>query len=290
MRYPTDMSRAAFSGSRITFATNHGKAAAATEPFARLLSAQIEPLTIDSDSLGTFTGEVERAGSMLDALRGKIKLARAKTGNRFVLASEGSFSSADGFGVVVQNLEILLLHDSVTGIEITEQFVTLETNYATATLKDQSDLPRFLNRICFDSHALVLSPAGLPLKGNTTKGITDHAEAERVFESCRLLSPLQSVIAASDMRAHVNPTRMRAISACCELLASRLSTLCPKCKTGGFGIVGTTPGLPCAECGLPTSRAKSERHSCAFCSHTVELPRTDNKTTSSPAECEWCNP
>lgn len=279
-----------FCGSTITFATNHGKTAAAEEPFKRILRSNIEPLPIDSDSLGTFTGEVERSGSMLDALRGKIQLARALTQSRFVMASEGSFTSADGFGVVVQDLEMILLHDNATGVEIVEQYISLDTNYATATLKNLSDLHRFLDRVTFGSHALVLSPSGLPLVGNVSKGITDRGEAERIFTHHLSLSPRGSVNGASDMRAHLNPTRMRAISTCCELLAKRLVTVCPQCSSGGFGLVGTTPGLPCSGCGMPTERAKSENHSCPFCSHTIQLPRADGRTSVSPAECQWCNP
>jgi hypothetical protein len=284
------MSKESYRGSRIIFATNHGKAVAALEPFSRILSAHVEPLTIDSDSLGTFTGEVERAGSMLDALRGKVQLARALTDSRFVLVSEGSFSSADGFGVVVQNLEMLLLHDSVTGVGIIEQYVSLETNYSTATLREEADLDPFLKRISFGSHALVLSPSGLPLAGNVCKGITERSHAQQIFAHHLALSPTRSVSASSDMRAHLNPTRMKAIAACCELLAKRLATPCPRCSCGGFGIVGTTPGLPCSECGLATQRAKAEKHSCPFCAHTVELPRSDGKSSASAAECEWCNP
>ena len=50
-----------FFDSRIIFATNHGKAAAARDPFERVLRAVIEELAIDSDRLGTFSGEIGRA-------------------------------------------------------------------------------------------------------------------------------------------------------------------------------------------------------------------------------------
>ena len=95
-----------FRGIQIVFATNHGKVEAAKDPFQTILSSSVKEVTIDSDSLGTFSGEVERPGSMIDALQGKIRLARAITDSRYILASEGSFSSADGFGYVVHNIEM----------------------------------------------------------------------------------------------------------------------------------------------------------------------------------------
>jgi hypothetical protein len=282
--------RHSFHGSQLIFATNHGKAEAASEPFARILNATITPLSIDSDTLGTFTGEIERPGSMLDALRGKVLLARELTNERWVLVSEGSFSSSDGFGLIVHGIEMLMLHDALTGAEIVEQHISYDTNYATATLTSSKELEPFLKRISFGSHALVLYPDGLFLDGNVRKGITDRNEAATIVEQQLKASPKHAVLAMSDMRAHRNPTRMAAIRSCCELLAQRLNTTCPSCESGGFGLVAAVPGLPCEECGAPTQRARAERHACPFCAHTLERPRSDGATFASAAECEWCNP
>ncbi len=279
-----------FHGSHIIFATNHGKGAAARPPFEKILSARVDELVIDSDSLGTFSGEVARPGSMLDALRGKIRLAQPHSESPLILASEGSFSSADGFGLLVHGIEMLMLVDNRTGVEIIEQHISHNTNYATTTLRSPTELADFLPRIHFGSHALVLYPEGVPLVGNVHKGITEAAEAERAFHLCAALSPSQSVMAMSDMRAHLNPTRMKEIERCCERLATRLSTLCPQCGSGGFGLTGTVPGLPCVECGTPTQRARGEIHSCPFCEAAKELPRSDGKTYALASECEWCNP
>ncbi|MEN9846739.1 MAG: hypothetical protein RIS36_1886 [Pseudomonadota bacterium] len=282
--------RHSFQGAQFVFATQHEKTEAAREPFARVLGATVNPLSIASDTLGTFTGEIERPGSMLDALRGKIRLARKLTTERWVLVSEGSFSSADGFGLVVHGIEMLMLHDGITGTEIIEQHISYDTNYATATLTSTADLDRFLTRISFGSHALVLYPEGVPLDGNVRKGITDRTEAERILQAHLTTSPNRAVLAMSDMRAHLNPTRMVAIKACCELLANRLNTKCPLCESSGFGLVAAVPGLTCEECGAPTQRARGERHACPLCKHTIERPRSDGKAYASAAECEWCNP
>jgi len=284
------MTTLSFRDSTIVFATNHGKARAASELFTRVLNTTIKELIIDSDRLGTFSGEVERAGSMLDALRGKIKLAREVTQERFVLVSEGSFGQAGGLAFVAQGTEMLMLHDSVTGVEVVEQYISWDTNYATATLKTVDDLRCFLPRIDFGLHALVLYPEGISPITQVRKGITTLQEAEEAFATSIAASPVNSVLAISDMRAHVKPTRMKAIQACCELLVQRLATACPKCASGGFGLVATEPGLPCAACGAPTERAKAERHACVVCGANIKKPRSDGRTTADAGECQWCNP
>jgi hypothetical protein len=162
------MKTLSFKGATFVFATNHGNADAARECFLRVLHASIEELVIDSDSLGTFSGEVERSGSMLDALRGKVRLARQLTSERFVLVSEGSFGATGGLGFIPQGVEMLLVHDALTGVEVVEQHVSWDTNYVTATLFSIEELHRFLPRISFGSHALVLYPDG---SGRVNKGV-----------------------------------------------------------------------------------------------------------------------
>lgn len=279
-----------FRDTKVYLATNHKKAAAAREPFLRILNTQVEELQIDSDRLGTFSGEIERPGSMLDALRGKIKLAREVSRERFILVSEGSFSTAGGFGVIAQGIEMLLLDDAFTGTQVIEQHISWDTNYLTAEISTLDELDSFLSRISFGSHGLVLYPCGDAPATKLFKGIFDTTLAKQAFQQCLAASPSGRVTAMSDMRAHCNPTRMKAIAACCELLANRLAAACPHCGSGGFGITGTIPGLPCEACGYPTARARLEKHTCVVCHASTEQPRSDGKVAADPAECELCNP
>jgi hypothetical protein len=284
------MNGVSFRNSTIVFATNHHESIAARDPFLRVLNSRIEELVIDSDKLGTFSGEIERRGTMLDALRGKIKLARKKTSERLVLVSEGSFGSADGFGFVARGIEMLMLHDANTGIEVIEQYVSWDTNYATATLSTLEDLENFLQRVQFGTHAIVVYPEGNLRATTVRKGICTADEAQRALSEARAASATGKVVVLSDMRAHCNPTRMKVIGICCSLLADRLATQCPQCASGGFGIVGTVPGLPCQACGAPTQRSKCEQHGCVRCGARVEKPRSDGVAYADPSECELCNP
>jgi hypothetical protein len=178
----------------------------------------------------------------------------------------------------------------LSGAEVIEQYISWDTNYATASLTTEEELARFQRRISFGSHALVLYPEGLQPATKIYKGITSPDEATSAFHACLSSSPVGAVIAMSDMRAHMNPTRMQAIVACCELLANRLATPCPQCGSGGFGLVESIPGLPCEWCGSPTQRARAEKHSCVVCSKNVEYPRSDGKRYAAPSECDVCNP
>lgn len=279
-----------FINSNVWFATNHGKATAAREPFLRVLGATVSELVIESDKLGTFSGEVERPGSMLDALRGKVALARSLTQERFFLVSEGSFTVAGGFGFFAQGIEMLLLHDAEQGVDIVEQHIALRTNYATRSVKNADEFHSFLAQVGFGSHGIVLYPEGLPLRERIRKGITVRSDAEAAFKSCIEESPQLSVMVMSDMRAHLNPTRMASISECCELLVNRLATMCPFCSSGGFGLVASVPGLPCEECGAPTARARAEKHGCPYCGRHEERPRGDGRTYAIASECGVCNP
>jgi hypothetical protein len=204
--------------------------------------------------------------------------------------SEGSFGAAGGLGFVPQGIEMLLVHDALTDVEVIEQYVSFETNYATGTLSCVEELRQLLPRIGFGSHALVLYPHGLERIEGPYKGIMSLPDAESAFAACAHSSPTGSVVAMSDMRAHLNPTRMSAIAACSELLANRLVTPCPQCASGGFGLVSTLPGLPCEWCGAPTARARAEKHSCVVCGTSIEKPRGDGRKTADPGECEVCNP
>lgn len=279
-----------FRNTIFAFATNHGKSVAADASFRTILNSQIIEIPIDSDSVGTFSGEVERPGSMLDALRAKVKLARKHSAERFILVSEGSFGPANGLGFLAQDQELLMVYDVVTNVEISESIVSLKTNFASQVVSSFNELALFMERIEFGSHGLILYADNDPKCQTIFKGITQTNEAKAAFELCLKASKTGTVSALSDMRASYNPTRMECIEQCAIKLAHRLNTLCPNCQSGGFGVTGSIPGLPCEICQLPTQLTWKEKYACPYCSEVSIVPRTDGKTSADPSSCEWCNP
>ena len=75
-----------FSGRRAALATMHGKEAAIAPAFRDRLGLVLEtPQVIDTDALGTFTGEIPRVGSMRKTAIAKARLGMAATGLALLL-------------------------------------------------------------------------------------------------------------------------------------------------------------------------------------------------------------
>ncbi|MEC5152555.1 hypothetical protein [Cryobacterium sp. GrIS_2_6] len=109
--------RTAYIGRAITFATMHGKELLAHDAFQNLLGATGTAATgIDTDQFGTFAGDIPRPLSPRDSARAKAQLGMQIAGTGLGLASEGTFTS--GFGLIVENIELLVFIDNTLGLEI----------------------------------------------------------------------------------------------------------------------------------------------------------------------------
>lgn len=75
-----------------SLATKHSKERAIARPLRFALGLDIAATPdLDTDLLGTFSGEVPRVGTALEVCKRKARLGMAGTGLPFGLASEGSF-------------------------------------------------------------------------------------------------------------------------------------------------------------------------------------------------------
>lgn len=277
-----------FSGETVYFATKHSK----EQTLAPLLS-KIGLLCIaadvDTDKFGTFSGEVERVGSVRDTLRIKIgAAAEVNPKGRFFLASEGSFAPHPLIGFVQSDHEALLFVDRKLKTEIYVEEVRTETNHSEIEFGPRDDLQSFLNKIGFPEHGIIVKP-----KGNSQivyKGLQFfHALGQAIIDAF-MLSSEAKVIISTDMRACFNPTRMKVIEKVGQKLIDSLNSFCPKCKTPGFAISRGIPGLPCEDCGEPSRTSKEVLWSCVKCDHSEQKPRPDGIVKISAAECEHCNP
>jgi hypothetical protein len=87
-----------YEGRPVAFLTQHGKQDLVRGPLETALGCRLVHTDAhDTDQLGTFTRELTRAGSQLDAARKKATLGMALTGTSVGMASEGSFGP-DPFG------------------------------------------------------------------------------------------------------------------------------------------------------------------------------------------------
>jgi hypothetical protein len=268
-----------YAGQRVALATQHGKARALAPPLARRLGLIVEPVAIDTDAFGTFTGTTPRTGTAADAALAKARAGMAASGLPLGLASEGSFGPHPWLPFGAGGVETLAFIDAPRGLELTLASVSRRTNFAHHEVSAGGDIAAFLAGIGFPSHALVVkSPDGAVL----ASGVQDMATlAPLAWPGNRL---------ETDMRAHLNPTRLAAIRALAGRLAARLAALCPDCGTPGWGQVDLLRGLPCVSCNQPTQGVLAIIDGCGVCDHRETRPRPDGVTAASPASCDWCNP
>jgi hypothetical protein len=269
-----------YRGKRAVLATNHGKEKAVFPAFFSALGLELElPEGLDTDSLGTFTRDVARHGSMRETAIRKARLGMESSGLPLAVASEGSFGPHPVIPFLAAGYELLVFVDPERGLEIVEEQVSERTNFALLEVTPGGEVDDFLARAGFPEHALVVR-AGDKLE----KGITSRAHLDQLLHAGGLVQ------LETDMRAHLNPTRMAEIARLAERLARRIGTLCPACSTPGFGVTSAGRGLPCAECGAPTRLIATVVETCACCRHEQRKPRPDGRLFATPAECPECNP
>jgi hypothetical protein len=100
-------------------------------------------------------------------------------------------------------------------------------------------------------------------------------------------SPAKRVFLETDMRAHRNPTRMKAIREAAKDLIKNIASLCPNCQAPGFSAVDVAAGLECAACGRPTNQPLYDIYQCAACRHSEKRAAGQ---PADPRHCDYCNP
>lgn len=282
----------AYQGAGILVPNKHSKSRALASSFLKHLGASVQDYFIDTDTLGTFSGEVERMGSALECARRKCELGFEAAGAKFeyFLASEGSFGPHPQIPFMAWDQEILYFIDRKRGFHLHMIYGTEKTNYEIRELETLNELNRFSKSIQFPTHALIIRPKNPKTKQLVFKGIDTQQQLEAAFIQSLEESLDSKVLASSDMRANFNPTRMTAISELANLLAQRLNVECPGCNTPGWGTIGFEKGLVCEYCRQPTQMIIQEIHGCALCSHIEKLYRTDGLKVAPQTYCGWCNP
>jgi hypothetical protein len=280
----------AYENCHFELVTSHAKGRAVAPAFLATLGAVVSELQLDTDTLGTFSGETEREGSALDCARRKCLWGIEESGAEFCLASEGSFGPHPYIPFLPSDREILYIIDRRHDFELYESRMTHETNYRTATVSSFARLDEFARQVKFPAHALIVRPNLWRDKSVLFKGITSMDSLQDAFiESCHRSEDGLAWV-ETDMRAHLNPERMAVIAELAAQMAQRLATPCPACNTPGFGRLRVEKGLLCGDCGTATELVKIEVYGCARCDHTEARPRSDGLTAAEPGNCPYCNP
>ncbi len=279
-----------FEGHLAALATRHGKEQLLAPLLQAELGLHVEVVAdVDTDRFGTFTRERPREGRALDAARAKAGAALEAHGRAdFALASEGSFGPHPSMPFVAVGVELVLLAGR-DGHELTGTDLTLETTFAASCVSSPDEARAFATRAQFPSHGLIAmaAPDGQPRPElGLHKGLVAQAEFEAVVEA--ELRRHGKVWLESDLRAHLNPTRRRSIARAAQALVRAAKSPCPGCARPGWVVVERRAGLPCAECGTPTARARAEVLGCSACGRREE--RVLDAPLASPSECPACNP
>ncbi len=274
-----------YANTRIGLATIHSKEQAIAPPFRRLLAANVVVAPeIDTDSLGTFSGEIQRNDELTFTAVIKAEMAFATLDVDCALASEGSYGPIDRVPLNAGGVEIMAFVDRKRGVKIVETLMTHRTNWRMWRFKAGDPLvPAAAKALRFPEYGVFVmknSDYSQPVKGLET---VDEIVSAVDREASRSDDGLALMIA--DMRAHRNPTRMKVLRALGWKLATRLAHLCPKCSVPGFGHIDSRRGLPC---GGPTHYVHFEIDGCNACGHAVARPRKDGLNVAPKLSCQPC--
>lgn len=273
---------------RIGLGTMHGKERAVAPPFRRLLAAEVVVApSLDTDALGTFSGEVPRPDDLVRVAELKAEMVFDRLDVDCALASEGSYGPIDRLPLNTSGLEIMAFIDRKRGVRLVETLVTHRSNWRLMRFEaGNPTVPRALASMGFPEYGVFViagSDPSRPVKDLATVGevvVAIDREARRSEDGRALL--------IADMRAHRNPMRMKVVRALAWKLARRLGALCPKCGAPGFGPIDSRRGLPCETCGAPTHWIDFEVDGCAACGHAEARPRKDGRRTAPALSCRSC--
>ena len=275
--------QAFFEGREICIATMHGKEKVIGPALQKAFKMKYSVAAFDTDLLGTFSGEVERVLTPLEAAREKCRLALETDNAEIAIASEGSFGTHPTLYFMPSDEEILLLVDRKNDLEIAVKHTSLQTNYGYFSTESEEPVADFLKRVKFPSHALIVKTADF-----IAKGIQSREQLDRAINACISLHGQYQLM--TDMRAMYNPSRMRVIQEAMDKLIQKMQSQCPGCSRPGFGITDALKGLLCSTCSMPTRSVKTVIYSCEGCHYTEKADFPEGKTEEDPMFCDFCNP
>jgi hypothetical protein len=275
-------------GVAIALGSMHQKERAIAKPLRTALGATLVLAPgLDTDQFGTFTGEIPRAGSMLQAARTKALAAMMRTGLPYGIGSEGSFGPHPQFPFVAVGTELMVFVDRHRGLEIHDVLRTPRTNFDSIECRAGASIESFIATVKFPSHGLVVKSRHADGRTYLAKGIVERAALENAIAAASEISSDHVAIVWTDMRAHFNPTRMAIIRRLARTLAGRMASTCPACDAPGFGATEAETGLPCAWCGEPTSAVSATIRRCVSCDHSVRTATAGQ--SADPGRCHLCN-
>lgn len=251
----------------------------------------IVPPDFNTDIFGTFTREIKRPGTQIEAAKLKAEKALELTGESLAIASEGSFAPHPLVPYIYSNKEIVILIDKVNNLEIIGEEFSTETNFNHQVIKNLDEAYNFAEKVGFPEHGLVIWFENYHKRCNKIiKGIIKETDLIEAVDFALQNSIDGKVNIETDMRAMYNPTRMKNIAKATHNLLHKISSCCPECHTPGFEITERIQGLPCELCQMPTTLTLTVIYQCKKCAFRQERLFPNGVEFANPAHCMYCNP
>ena len=242
---------------------------------------------VDTDLLGTFSGEVARTLSPVACAREKCKRAREYVNDGYLLASEGSFGPHPTLGWVTAGEEWLLLYDIEEDAELIVRDITLDTCFLGKAIANEQQCLEFLQRVGFPNQGVIVKSSQEQSEIIFKNGSTPE---EIVKNMHNMLNEKGNCYIETDMRAMFNPTRQQHLNKLAGLLADKLNSICPDCGWYGFSVTSVERGLPCSWCGTPTHSVSNEIYTCNRCNCNQNKKFPQGIQQEDPQYCNQCNP
>ena len=272
---------------RAVLSTKHDKLPLVEPPLALHVGLIVDTVLVDTDQLGTFTGDISRTGSPWDTAVTKARLGMHAARCSIGIASEGSIGPHPSAPFINAAIELVVLVDDELGIVIGEAETSFDIAAVSADITPDDDIDDLLRRGRFPAHALTVRPA-VGTAQPIYKGIRTRRELTQAIHECAAVSSNKRARVETDLRAHQCPTRRPIIARAAERLAKRLVSCCPECNTPGWGITRLEFGVPCEHCGRRVPIPRADVFGCARCPATFTVDR--EQAVADPARCKWCNP
>lgn len=277
-----------FENRKLVIATQHEKEKVIAPVLEKYLGVQcIVTELLDTDMLGTFSGEINRVDDALTTARKKCLMGMQQMNCDLGVASEGSFGMHPSAFFIPANQELLILIDRKNNLEIAAHILSTDTNFSGEEILDLKAMLAFAEKVKFPSHALIIKDKKDAFQF-LIKGINTQTQLEHAFHDC--MKQYGKVFAETDMRAMFNPLRMKVIEQAAHKLIELINSRCPECKTPGYSITKHNTGLPCKICLNPTRGILSSEYICAKCNHISVVEFPNNKDYEDPMHCDLCNP
>ncbi|AOY01924.1 DUF6671 family protein [Jeongeupia sp. USM3] len=214
---------------QILIATMHGKEAVLAVPLASLGFQVLLPDDYDTDTLGTFSGDVRRPGTAFEAALEKARRACRATGVPRAVASEGAYRPCQTLFPGARNAELLAFVDLESGVEFVEYLTDVPTRFVKGRVPADITSPEagvLLAEMGWPAIRALVVPndpgVGVVLPEQVFKGIGDREALAHAFRICAAHSADGLVHLETDLRAHMNPTRMASVALVCGRLVERL--------------------------------------------------------------------